>query len=141
MATKRSTNSATARARKPRSDKGKSRRNWKPIFLTAFAKSGTVTAACRAAKIDRKTAYNARQADEAFAVAWFEVEEGVTEKLEEEGLKRALEGSDRMLEFFLRARRPSMYRDNLKVEHGGQVSIDSEAVERRIESLMEELGA
>mgnify|MGYP001559595900 CR=1 FL=1 len=99
----------------------KSRRNWKPTFLKAFASEGTVKAACEKAKVDRKTAYNARQKDEAFALAWFEVEEGVTEELEREGMKRALGGSDRMLEFFLRARAPEKYRENMKVEHGGRV--------------------
>lgn len=94
---------------------------WKPKFLAAFADVGTVVEACEVAGVGRRTAYQARQADEDFALAWADVEEAVTEGLEREAKRRALDGSDRLLEFLLKARRPDRYRENVKVEHSGEV--------------------
>lgn len=109
MATK-----ATSQRAKP-----KERRNWRPIFLAALETEGTVWAACVTAKINRSTAYRERQRNEQFALDWADVESKVTDTLEREAVRRALEGSDRMLEFLLKARAPDKYRENVKVEHAG----------------------
>ncbi|MCA1701257.1 MAG: hypothetical protein LC790_21110 [Actinobacteria bacterium] len=47
------------------------------------------------AGIARRTAYDARQADEDFAVAWADVEEATTERMEREAYRRAVDGVDR----------------------------------------------
>ena len=76
------------------------------MFLEALAQGHTVASACRVAGVGRTTAYEARRRDERFALAWQELEEGAGEVLEAEGYRRAMEGSDRLMEFLLKARRP-----------------------------------
>lgn len=80
-----------------------------------------VSEACRAAGVGRTTVYERRQADEDFALAWADVEERSTELLEQIAVRRAAQGSDVLLIFLLKSRRPDRYRENVKVEHGGQV--------------------
>lgn len=99
----------------------KPRRDWRPAFLSAFAEAGSVATACRAAGIDRSTAYRERQRDEEFALAWADTEESAMDMLEAEALRRAMEGSDRLLIMLLRARRPGIYREDVRVEHAGKV--------------------
>ena len=76
-----------------------------------------VAEACKAAGIGRRTAYDERQRDEQFALAWADVLEEATEELEQVAVRRAREGSDTLLIFLLKARRPDVYRDNVKVAH------------------------
>lgn len=104
--------------------RGKTRRDWKPLFLKALDEEGTVSAACLNAGIDRSTAYRARQQDEDFAIAWADTEAIVTDKLERKAVSLALGGDTRMLEFLLKARRPEAYRDNVRVEHSGTIKQD-----------------
>lgn len=100
-------------------------RNWKPEFLQALEDTGTVVQACRVAGISRRGAYDARQSDEAFALAWADVDAKVTDTLERVAVHRAINGSDRLLEFLLKARRPDLYRENtVRVEHSGSVKHD-----------------
>lgn len=120
----RATN-ATPRAR-PRVRKP--RREWRPAFLRAFQKAGTVTAACEAAKVNPTTAYRERQKNEAFALAWADIEAGVTLHLESRAVELALAGDVRLIEFLLRSRRPEVYREHHQIEHvgpsGGPVALD-----------------
>ncbi len=117
-------------------------RDWMPAFLDAFRDLGTVTAACEAAGVARRTVYDARHADEDFALAWADVETESTESMELEARRRAVKGTDKpvfqggievgrireysdtLLIFMLKARRPETYRDNVKIEHGGRVKLE-----------------
>lgn len=152
-----------ADARTPRTPKTRAKataeRDWKPDFLAALEQEGLVNVACKAAGIARSTAYLHREQDEAFAAAWQEVEDAVTDELELEARRRAKEGveshkydkdgnllwtetkySDTLLIFLLKARRPHVYRDNVKVEHTGagggpvkhELDIGSAAVRKHI---------
>lgn len=125
---------AKARTRRTR------KRDWKPDFLAALEMDGRVLEACKIAKIGRSTAYEARQQDETFALAWADVEEATTERMEHEAIRRGVDGvhrdvfykgevcgaerhySDTLLIFMLKARRPEVYRENVKVEHSGNVT-------------------
>jgi hypothetical protein len=98
---------------------GPRRRDWTGAFLQVLANEGTVTAACVAAKVGRSTVYRRRSEDPAFAEAWDDIDAAVVDVLEHEAVRRALEGSDRMLEFVLKAKRPEVYRDNVRLEHSG----------------------
>ena len=114
--------------------------NWsRSAFLEAFEQTGMISRACEEIGISRQTAYAERQRNEDFAVEWHEVEERVTETMEREAYRRAVEGvtepvvsagkhvtdvqsySDRLLEFMLKARRPEKYRDRVDVNHSGKV--------------------
>jgi transposase-like protein len=112
----------------------------KRAWLAAFEEQGTVVAACKAAGVGRTSAYEWRQKDEAFALAWADIEEATTEAMEREAYRRGVEGtveplvsagkhvtdvkkySDTLLIFMLKARRPERYRDNVKVEHSGSIT-------------------
>ena len=110
---------------------------WKPAFLDALRRTGIVKHAVEAAGIARRTAYDARDRDEAFAKAWDDIVEDATEEMEREAVRRAAEGtvkpvfqhgrkvgeireySDTLLMFLLKARRPEVYRENSRVVHEG----------------------
>lgn len=114
----------------------------KRAWLEAFEQEGTVVLACKASGVGRSTVYEWRQSDEAFALAWHDIEEATTEAMEREAYRRAVEGvaeplvsagkhvcdvkkfSDTLLIFMLKARRPERYRDNIKVEHAGSVNVE-----------------
>jgi hypothetical protein len=111
-------------------------------WLHCFEYTGMVTAACALMGISRQTAYEERQRNEGFAVAWHDVEERVVERMEREAVRRAVEGvetplvsagklvttvrtySDGLLQFMLKARRPETYRERVDLTHGGGVKID-----------------
>lgn len=136
------------------------KRDWKPDFLASFARTGLVSYACEDAGIGRTTAYQARQRDEAFALAWADTEQQVTETMERELYRRAVEGvdkpvyqggkrvgtireySDTLLIVGLKARAPDRYRENFKVEHTGNVGLDLSGMsEADLEALADGLSA
>lgn len=79
---------AVARSGTPRSPV------WAKAFLAALAQNGNVGLACKAAKIGRRTAYNWREADKAFAEAWLDALEEAADTLEAEAWRRARDGVD-----------------------------------------------
>ena len=82
----------------------------------------------------RATVYAWREEDEAFAAAWDVAVEESTDSMEREALRRAVRGTDKpvfqggelvgtisehsdtLLIFMLKARRPNVYRDHVKVD-------------------------
>lgn len=111
------------------------------IFLSVLRETCNVSEAARAANMGRRTAYEWRDADEAFAADWDDAEQEAADKLEREAWRRAVEGtdkpvtfqgaitatykeySDRMLEILLKAHRPDKFTDRLKTEHSGAMAI------------------
>jgi hypothetical protein len=80
-------------------------------FLDALALGYSISYACKKLKIGRQTAYDLKKKDEEFAGAWEEAVEQGTEALEDEAVTRAYNGSDTMLIFTLKARKPEKYGD------------------------------
>ena len=98
-------------------------------FLGHLADTGNVSAACRLAKLDRRTAYQWRGADADFRRLWQEALDAAVDALEAEARRRAVEGvehphfhqgqvagtvkrySDALLMFLLRAHRPERFRE------------------------------
>jgi hypothetical protein len=78
-------------------------------FLDALAHCGQVTHAARAVGISPKTAHRWRQAYPALARRWATALEQGLDSLEDEAVRRAFEGSDRLLMFVLNRRRPEVY--------------------------------
>ena len=118
------------------------KKDWKPDFLEALRGTATVTEACRVVGIGRTSAYKARQQDEAFAVAWADVEEESTETLESVAVQRAVDGSDTLMIFLLKSRRPQKYRENVKIEHGGSIGQDAaEMTDAELDKLIAEFDA
>jgi len=114
-------------------------------FLSALRKGVSVSGACKGARIPRQTAYDWRDADTKFAQAWDAALEEGTDILEDEALRRAVEGrerpvfykgeecgqvkeySDTLLIVMLKARRPEKYKENIgikgKIDHAHTVGL------------------
>jgi hypothetical protein len=123
----------TAKKRAP-----KKRRNWKPVFLRAFAETGIVARACLVAKVARSTVYEARILDPKFCQMWDEIENASTDEMEAEAYRRGVKGvdkpvfqgkelvghvreySDTLLIFMLKARKPEKYRETTRHELTGK---------------------
>lgn len=114
-------------------------------FLAELLDGNTITGACQAAGLPRRTVYDWRDQDKTFADAWQTAYDRGTDLLEAEAQRRAIEGvekpvtvagerevirdfSDTLLIFLLKARRPERYRDNVRHEHtgadGGPVKVE-----------------
>jgi hypothetical protein len=114
-------------------------------FLAGLADGLTVRlAAEKAGRAHPRRFYDLRAEDETFAEEWAEAHEQGTQVLEDELRKRATEGweerlsefkdgelvretvtrrySPALLIFLLKSRRPDVYRDNVQVTAGGQVT-------------------
>lgn len=113
----------------------RTRGDWRPAFLEALKRTGMVSAAAAAAGVGRRTVYDHRKVDEAFAEQWDDVVEDALEEMEAEAYRRAVVGvhkpvfhagqlvgtireySDQLLIFLLRARRPEKYSERYRVQH------------------------
>jgi hypothetical protein len=119
----------------------------KAAFLAGLRDEHTVSHAAERAGVHRQRCYEWRAADPVFAEAWSDVEMRSTELLEREAYRRAAVGtekpvyqggelvgtvrefSDVLLMFLLKARRPSTYRENHRIEVGG---VDGQAIAAEI---------
>lgn len=131
--------------------------DWKAVFLAALAEVPVVVHACKAAGVNRVTAWRAREADPEFAKAWDEaLEEGV-DRAEQEAFRRAVVGyekpvwykgalvgtetvhSDALLALILKGRRKKVYaeRTELTGADGGPVAqVDETAKAARVAQLL-----
>src|SRR5262245_26136901 len=92
---------------------------WKTTLLDTLSRTPSVTVACKIAGIDRTTAYAHRDKDPEFAAAWDDALMQTIDLLEHRGYQLALRGDEpRLIEFFLRAHRPSIYRETSRVDVG-----------------------
>jgi hypothetical protein len=140
--TKRPTKAVSKKTGKPYTktrDKVPNRRppTWVKPFLDGLAKGYTVGRAAKDAGISDRTAYQLRTRDDRLRVAWAEAANRGTDMIEQEAYRRGVDGVDRpvfqggqevgvvreysddLLKFILRARNPSRFRDNLKLEVSG----------------------
>lgn len=69
---------------------------WHAAFLAALATTGNISAAARAAGIDRATAHRAHAAEPAFAARWAEALDEAADALELEARRRAHDGLRRL---------------------------------------------
>ena len=98
-------------------------------FFNAVRDGRSISAACLGASITRSSAYLWRESDPAFKAKWDECVEEGTDRLEDEAMRRAVDGSDTLLIFMLKARRPQKFKD--RVALGG----DAEAPPIRSENV------
>jgi hypothetical protein len=78
-------------------------------FLDALAHGLSPTSAARVAGIGRSTLYEDRRKNQQFAKAWEDAAQQGIDRLEDEAYRRAMAGSDALLMFLLRGRRPEVY--------------------------------
>lgn len=109
----------------------------KERFLKELAKRANVSAAARAAKVDRSTPYHWREMDAEFAEAWDEAVEVAVDTLEAEAWRRAATGvlepvfqkgekvghirrySDALMITLLKAHRKEKFSEKQQLEHSG----------------------
>lgn len=140
----KTTTKAKAKAKATR----KPRKEWKARFLDRYAKTGNVSQAARLCGIGRRTVYDAREADPAFAEAMDEAEQTALDELERVAWKRAkgytksgryYEPSDRLLIFLLSNKRPDEYAQRSRVELSGPggkaLTVDTEDARKRLAAL------
>ena len=98
-------------------------------FLHFLGRSGSVTFAAQQSKLDRRTVYRLRANDAQFAARWDEALNLGIDRLQDDAMQRALNGTERhlwrngkqvgsvlqydnkLLQFLLRAHRPEIYSD------------------------------
>ena len=111
-------------------------------FLAVLAQTGNVSAAAAKAGVSRQYAYERRAADPELRAAWDEAIDVATDALEKEARRRALEGcerpvfyqghecgrireySDTLMIFLLKAHRPAKFRENVDVNHSGDLGVN-----------------
>jgi transposase-like protein len=115
--------------------------------LHAYAEFGVISHACQAVGIARSTWYDWVETDPAFAQAAKDAEEAAIDSLEQEARRRARDGSDVLLMFCLKAKRPE-YRDRQQVDLNMSGAMDVNfsarvlgADERELAQLREEAEA
>lgn len=114
-------------------------------FLTAYAKTGIILRASKAAKVDRTTVYYWQEHDEHFALRMNQARAEADDALREEIRRRAVTGtlkpvyqgghfvgtireySDTLLIFLAKSRMPE-FRE--KVEHSGEVRLTVEMLDK-----------
>lgn len=129
------------RAHKGGRQLAQSREESQKDFLDALAQRGNVYAACKIAKVGRRTVYEWREDDAAFRQAWEDALKVAVQVLENEAWRRAAKGtlkpiyqngvkvgtvreySDRLMEFLLRGAAPEKYRERQQVEHSGSAKL------------------
>jgi hypothetical protein len=89
-------------------------------IVAKLARGWSVTAACKAAKIGRRTYYDWRAADPDFAALCDDALEMGTDHLEDAATRQAIKGNTALLVLLLKARRPEKYRERLQTEHVGE---------------------
>lgn len=94
-----------------------------------------MTAACNVEGIGRRTYYDWRETDPVFAQAADTAIEAGTDVLEDEAKRRAvgLSGSDTLLIFLLKARRPDKYRERHTIDLNVKIR-------EKAEQMAEQLG-
>lgn len=120
---------------------------WKDAFLAAFRRLGVMAYACREAGVAVATVKSARRTDPAFAAAYDEAKDESVAEMEVEARRRAVQGvakpvyqggehvgdiqeySDTLLMFLLKAARPEVYRETIRVD-----------IRREAERMAEALG-
>lgn len=130
----------------------------KERFIRAIALAGTLTAACKAARVSPHTVYEWREMDDDFVFAEREARDAFADALEQEAVRRAWHGvnkpvyqggelvghireySDTLLMFSLKAIRPEKYRERHDLTSGGQPLQTSHedlnaAIERRLAAM------
>lgn len=111
----------------------------KRLFLASLAEGNSVARAARDIGYSRTQVYEWRKTDPEFAMAWEDAIEAGTDELEDHAVQRAKDGSDTLLIFMLKARRPERYKERYSTETKVTTSDKMEAWLDRLDGLAREL--
>ena len=87
------------KAAQPHSTRAREPFSWEPKFLEVLEHKGNVSEACRAAKVARRTVYEAKERHEDFAASWQESLAVAVDAIEAEAHRRAVAGIDKPIFF------------------------------------------
>lgn len=99
--------------------------DWGLKFLAELQLRGTVTAACKAAGVGRRTVYDQRARNPLFAAMMHETVEHCVEAVETTLYERAVAGGTTEMIFFLKCRKPEIYGDKLRAEQIEQIRLEA----------------
>lgn len=99
--------------------------DWGLKFLAELQLRGTVTAACKAADVGRRTVYDQRARNPLFAEMMRETVEHCVEEVETTLYERAIAGGTTEMIFFLKCRKPEVYGDKLRAEQIEQIRLEA----------------
>jgi hypothetical protein len=101
-------------------------------FMDRYAKTGDLRAAAKAAKISLEVHHQMLETSDSYRKSFRAAQQQVVDLLETAVFRRALDGSDELLVFLLRAWLPERYREHTMVEHSGTIVLsESEASSTR----------
>lgn len=107
------------------------RQSKKRAVIAAFCSTANISASCEAAEIHRSTHYHWLEEDPEYKAAFEASWQQAGDHLEAVAVKRAVEGSDLLLIFLLKALKPEKYRERSEVKHTGTIGIAERIMERR----------
>jgi hypothetical protein len=88
----------------------------KRAFLIAYAECGSFITACNIANVHPSSVRGWLNKDPEFLTEFDMATDNAVAMLEMEARRRALEGSDRLLEFLLKSLRPEVYRERYEIK-------------------------
>ena len=92
-------------------------------FIRLLSEGNRVRAAAAAVGITPSALYRKRKTKPDFDKAWTDALRVTVEKLESEAMRRAMNGSDKLMEFMLKALAPEKYRERSETRLTGGVSL------------------
>jgi|SRR5215472_1554401 len=139
----------------------------KRAFLAAYAATASLASAARAAGVNRASHYDWLEHDEVYRGAWEKVQDQAAQELEDEAVRRAIEGvkrpllykgkpvhqgrhvlyeteySDQLLVTLLKRFRPALYREHVSTEISGTIQIAErlQAANKRLVEMRKRDGA
>lgn len=102
-------------------DKLMTRKMRQDAFLKAYALIGTISGAAKVAHILKYKHYEWLREDPAYLARFQDAQQERNDRLEEEAIRRAIDGgSDQLLMFLLKGNMPERYKDRVWNEHTGK---------------------
>lgn len=92
-------------------------------FLEKLANCWSPTAAARSVGMTREMVFKHREGDAAFAKQWDDAIEQSVDTLEDQAINRAMNRSDTLMIFMLKALRPHKYGDKLNVTNNVNITV------------------
>jgi hypothetical protein len=92
-------------------------------FMATYAETGDVRAAAKSARMSLATHYRMLRENDWYQEAFDVARALAIDELEAEAFRRALNGSDELLAFLLRAWLPELYGERTVYEHSGAVTV------------------
>jgi hypothetical protein len=96
-------------------------KTWMIDFLTHFVVTGNIYEACLASGADSRMVRRELRDNPQFKEEFDDAQSDYTDRLEGEATKRAMDGSDMLLERLLKANRPEKFRDTAPIINNNNI--------------------